>query len=93
MEITNIFKVIIVDYDTTDVIELKNFPDLSYPISLSFDSLLSIDDLDALYEKYYNTIEAYVSQKSSKDEYCEIVDQILSDDFKQLYKKLGAKFI
>ena len=93
LEITNIFKVIIVDYDTTDVIELKNFPDLSYPISLSFDSLLSIDDLDALYEKYYNTIEAYVSQKSSKDEYCEIVDQILSDDFKQLYKKLGAKFI
>lgn len=93
LEITNILKVIVVDYDTTDVICLENLPNFNYPINISFDSPIPIDDLDALYGRYYNSIEKYLSKESSKDEYCEIADKVLSDDFKELYKKLGAKFI
>lgn len=93
LEITSILKVIVVDYDTTDVTYLKGLPNLNYPISISFDSPIPIDDLDVLYERYYNNIEKYLSKKSSIEGYCEVADKVLSNDFKKLYKNLGAKFI
>lgn len=93
LEITKITRIIVVEYDTLELTYLETLPCLKYPIIVSFNTLTSIDKLNQLYEKYYNSIEKYMCDKSTKNEYSEIANEVMSADLKQIYKSLSAKLI
>ncbi len=91
LEITEILKLIIVDYDTTDVMYSTKLPDLHYPIKIHFDLCIEIDELNKLYEQYYDTISKYLTKQINWDSYQKIAHTVFSNDFVKLLEKFGAK--
>ena len=90
LEITDVPKIICVDYDTTDYTIVEQLPALEYPINIHFDFSYPIEELNQLYEKYDKTIERYLRQMATRDECVAIASKVMSEDYKTLCRKLGA---
>ena len=93
LEITEIERLLIVDCGTNAVISDGKLPDFTYPIKISFGNSYSIDELDSLYKEYYKAIEGFIAKKASEYEYCRIADKVISADLRNLFKRLGAKYL
>lgn len=88
MKITTIFRKFIFDLRTNifkiEVINDKETKDVK------FDQLYDIDELDELYEEYYNKLTQFIKEEISFEELSESFRKIVSDSFMEVYQSVAA---
>ena len=87
MKITTIFRKFIFDLRTnTFKVEVLNDKETR---DVKFDQLYDIDELDELYEEYYNKLSQFIKEEISYEELSESFKKLVSDSFMEVYKSVA----
>lgn len=90
MVVTTVFRRFVFDLKTnTFKVEVLNDKENK---QVKFDQLYDIDELDELYEEYYNKLSQFIKEEISYEELSESFKKLVSDSFMDVYKSvLSAK--
>lgn len=89
MKITTIFRKFIFNLKS-NMFEIEQINDKNAK-DVKFDQLYDIDELDKLYEVYYNNIDKYLKQEISYQELTDSMKKIVSESFLKIYEQIAEK--